>query len=218
MIGLISVVMGSMMASPAWAITVDSVADIYEDQPVGLVVDGLAANERVRVRVTEDDGTIVLFARGRSVGGGSMTFYGMLPNITEMVDVVVITNLGSMVSGTFDVFGVCDETGAYDLGYADGGSSVDTDSYYEAGVVDGAASAGSTLNCFQSSFCFHANLYWGVTQSESIHGNGGFADVEAECLSSDPGGWNSALLYNASGVTLTGAFGGSWSDLCAAPS
>jgi hypothetical protein len=198
-------------------------------------VDGLAANERVRVRVTEDDGTIVLFARGRSVGGGSMTFYGMLPNITEMVDVVVITNLGSMVSGTFDVFGVCDETGAYDLGYADGGSSVDTDSYYdagysdggssvdtdsyyEAGVVDGAASAGSTLNCFQSSFCFHANLYWGVTQSESIHGNGGFADVEAECLSSDPGGWNSALLYNASGVTLTGAFGGSWSDLCAAPS
>jgi hypothetical protein len=131
MIGLMAVVMGSMMAPPALALTVDSIADIYEDQPVGLVVDGLAANERVRVRVTEDDGAIVLFARGRSVLGGSMTFYGMLENNTETVDVVVTTNMGSADSATFDIFGVCDETGAYDAGYADGAASCSSGDWEE---------------------------------------------------------------------------------------
>ena len=183
MIGLMAVVMGSMMAPPALALTVDSIADIYEDQPVGLVIDGLAVDERVRIRVTEDDGTSVLWARGRSMGGGSMTFYGMLPNNTGMVDVVVITNLGSVATAGFDILGACDEDSAFDLGY-------------ELGYIDGAASGGggSDINCFQSSFCYHTNLYWGTGLSASISGPA----TEAECMDGgvDQAAWESGEVWN----------------------
>jgi hypothetical protein len=60
-----------------------------------------------------------------------MTFYGMLENNTETVDVVVISNLGTVDSATFDIFGVCDETGAYDAGYADGAASCSSGDWEE---------------------------------------------------------------------------------------
>ena len=51
-----------------------------------------------------------------------------------------------------------------------------------------------TLNCFQSSFCYHMDKEYNTGMPNAISGDGGFPDVKAECLASDPNGWNQALV------------------------
>ena len=46
------------------------------------------------------------------------------------------------------------------------------------------------LNCFESSFCFHIHQHFNTKLPDAISGDGGFPDVKAECLASNPGGWN----------------------------
>ena len=170
--GVVSIIAASLMTTSAWAsdLTIQTVGDLYTDQPVGFEVTGLAEGEGVRLQFIEDDGDVGALGTAMGDANGTARIYGLLTDNAESVTVRARTLAGSEATATFSIEAVPD--GEY---YCDA-DSTDWDEVAGACV----SSVEETLNCWQSGFCQEADDLWDTGRPNSIVGNA----TESDCIDS----------------------------------